>query len=84
MSSKRCADLTSLYCFHYCLCVLSVAILTVLAAKVSSVWFVDPIGAIVISVWIVSRWAEMTWEQTAKIVGRSGEHKHDLLSILIC
>jgi divalent metal cation (Fe/Co/Zn/Cd) transporter len=44
----------------------------VLAAKVPSVWWIDGIGAIVISLWIISRWYGMTKQQAGKIVGRSG------------
>jgi energy-coupling factor transporter transmembrane protein EcfT len=51
----------------YCYCYL-----TVVAAKITSAWYIDPIGAIVISLWIVSRWASMTWDQSAKLIGRSG------------
>ena len=43
----------------------------VVAAKVHHVWWIDPVGAILISLWIVSRWTVMTFEQTGKIVGKS-------------
>eukprot|EP00611_Tribonema_gayanum_P023730 TRINITY_DN505_c0_g1_i4.p1 TRINITY_DN505_c0_g1~~TRINITY_DN505_c0_g1_i4.p1 ORF type:complete len:381 (-),score=89.65 TRINITY_DN505_c0_g1_i4:315-1457(-) len=42
-----------------------------IAAKVHSGWWVDGVGAILISIWIISRWVSLTLEQTEKIIGKS-------------
>lgn len=34
-----------------------------IAYKVPGAWFIDPIGAIVISLWIISRWIGLTYVQ---------------------
>lgn len=36
-----------------------------------SLWWVDGVGAIIISAWIISRWVTLTLEQTGKIVGKA-------------
>eukprot|EP00953_Heterococcus_sp_UTEX-ZZ885_P001179 1139-Heterococcus_DN1.PRE.2 len=43
----------------------------VLAATVPSIWWIDGIGAIVISLWIVSRWFSVTKQQSHKLIGKS-------------
>ncbi|BDA45864.1 Metal tolerance protein 9 [Coccomyxa sp. Obi] len=63
-----------------------------IAAKVLGAWWVDPLGAIVISLWIISRWIGLTYVQVKEIVGGSapeeikGEVKklaedHDALNV---
>ncbi|BDA45866.1 Metal tolerance protein 9 [Coccomyxa sp. Obi] len=42
-----------------------------IASKVKGAWWVDPLGAIVISLWIISRWIGLTYIQVKKIVGGS-------------
>ena len=34
-----------------------------IASRVKGAWFVDPLGAIVISLWIISRWIGLTYVQ---------------------
>jgi divalent metal cation (Fe/Co/Zn/Cd) transporter len=46
----------------------------VLAAKVPSIWWIDGIGAILISCWIVSRWFSVTKQQSHKLIGKSGKY----------
>jgi divalent metal cation (Fe/Co/Zn/Cd) transporter len=61
---------------------LSVALPIVLAAKVTSVWWADPIGAIIISIYIIATWSCMTWEQSKKLIGRTGiTHVEDVKSL---
>ncbi len=47
----------------------SMAIATVTAAANTSYWYIDPIGAIIISLLIVYRWLGVIYEQVKKIVG---------------
>lgn len=54
--------------------VISVAgalVTAVIASHWKSEWWVDPVGAIVISVWIIWRWVSLTYSQVKKIVGYS-------------
>ena len=52
----------------------SVAIIAAgLAANHNTLWFLDPVGAILISAFIVLNWIEMAREQTDKLVGRAAE-----------
>ena len=44
-----------------------------LASRHKSLWFLDPVGAIGISIFIVMNWIEMAREQTDKLVGRAAE-----------
>mmetsp|Transcript_16043 Transcript_16043/g.23813 ORF Transcript_16043/g.23813 Transcript_16043/m.23813 type:complete len:333 (-) Transcript_16043:20-1018(-) len=48
------------------------AVLTaVVAAKHIKFWWVDGIGAILISAWIISRWFGLTMDEMEKIIGKS-------------
>ena len=60
-----------------------------LASRHKILWFLDPVGAIGISIFIVLNWLEMAKEQTDKLVGRTADRhfirkieklaeKHDL------
>lgn len=44
-----------------------------LASRDASLWFLDPLGAICISCFIVYNWVETAREQTDKLVGRTAE-----------
>lgn len=47
------------------------AIITVAIATHSVYWWVDPLGAIIISLIIIYRWVEIINEQVKKIVGHT-------------
>lgn len=52
----------------------SVAIVAAyLASRSQTVWYLDPMGAICISCFIVYNWVETAREQTDKLVGRTAE-----------
>jgi cation diffusion facilitator family transporter len=54
--------------------VISVAgalVTAVIASHWKEEWYVDPVGAIVISLWIIWRWVHLTYSQVKKIVGYS-------------
>jgi cation diffusion facilitator family transporter len=46
-----------------------------LASRHKQVWFLDPVGAIGISIFIVLNWIDMAREQTDKLVGRAAEEE---------
>jgi divalent metal cation (Fe/Co/Zn/Cd) transporter len=41
----------------------------VLAAEVPSIWWIDGIGAILISLWVISRWVSLTKSSASKLTG---------------
>ncbi len=41
-----------------------------IASRVKGAWFVDPLGAIVISLWIISRWIGLTYVQVKTLLVR--------------
>jgi divalent metal cation (Fe/Co/Zn/Cd) transporter len=67
---------TAAVSYIYTLCCMyilfSVALLTVLAAKVKKCWWADPVGAIIISIYIIATWIGMIREQSNKLIGRTG------------